>query len=862
MIEAVLLLAIIVLAIMLQDTRGRLTLLEKRRAEEGPIDSVAQFGARAPSIAGARVNRGADGPPSTEAEPVVALISEPEAKPIAPPASDLVAAADPVAAEPAAALASVARRFEALVGGRLPIWTGGIALAFAGFFLVRYSIELGLFGPGARSLLAAAFGLALLALSEFGPKVPWLGGFVGSDKRIAQSLAGAGIATLYGTLYMASELYGLIGIGVAFVLVVVVTVLALALSLRHGPPTAIMGLAGGYLAPYVAGLPESSLTSTLLYLGVFTLGLTGLAVYRRWSWLALAAGAANLVWTGSLLVVAEPSQSLSVGVLIVIVVIALLAATRRAGPGRWGDPRWSLALLTGAAVELVILNVASDFPPFGWLLYGVLAAAAIFFAWRDPRAVLGVWIAFIWAIVTLVGSFLGDVATPARLAPALGIALLFGAPAQLFARRGAGRDDWLAIAVLAPLAPLLAAMAAFGEPRMSLAWAVACIVAALPIVAVARAGERRIDAVAEAALFVLAAALVGFVVPGLLYPPTYALLFVLAAWARRASGGRVSAVPATALVIAGIAILLPAAGLVEIVLGSVEGELLHYASLPSVGGLALALLLPALIIAAAAWRGWTRGGVRRAAVIVAVLAIGGFAYAIAKQPLAIDTTGAFVAHGFLERAVMTQVLMLGAWLAARRAGEAWVRIALSLAVIGLFRFVYFDLVLLNPVALPQAVGSWPLFNAATLLCAGTALWCWLLADLVQCRSGAKSWEKPLRYASLAAMMLAVLVSVRQGVNGSIIAGQAIGTSENYLYSAALLLLALAWIAVGIARRIALLRIAGLALLTVVTLKVFLVDAAVLAGLLRVVSFLGLGAALIGIGWAYGKLAASERVAQD
>jgi uncharacterized membrane protein len=44
----------------------------------------------------------------------------------------------------------------------------------------------------------------------------------------------------------------------------------------------------------------------------------------------------------------------------------------------------------------------------------------------------------------------------------------------------------------------------------------------------------------------------------------------------------------------------------------------------------------------------------------------------------------------------------------------------------------------------------------------------------------------------------------------------------------------------------------------VTFKVFLIDAAVLAGLLRVVSFLGLGAALIGIGWAYGKIAGGER----
>jgi uncharacterized membrane protein len=52
--------------------------------------------------------------------------------------------------------------FEGLVGGKLPIWVGGIALVFAGFFLVRYTIEAGLFGPGARSITATIFALIMI----------------------------------------------------------------------------------------------------------------------------------------------------------------------------------------------------------------------------------------------------------------------------------------------------------------------------------------------------------------------------------------------------------------------------------------------------------------------------------------------------------------------------------------------------------------------------------------------------------------------------------------------------------------------------------------------------------------------------
>ena len=47
-----------------------------------------------------------------------------------------------------------------------------------------------------------------------------------------------------------------------------------------------------------------------------------------------------------------------------------------------------------------------------------------------------------------------------------------------------------------------------------------------------------------------------------------------------------------------------------------------------------------------------------------------------------------------------------------------------------------------------------------------------------------------------------------------------------------------------------LRVAGLVLLTATALKVFLVDASALAGALRILSFLGLGVALIGIGKLY------------
>src|SRR3954470_3313487 len=57
--------------------------------------------------------------------------------------------------------------FEERIGTRWVVWVGGLTLALGGFFLVRYSIEQGLLGPGVRVLLGGLFALALLAAGEW-----------------------------------------------------------------------------------------------------------------------------------------------------------------------------------------------------------------------------------------------------------------------------------------------------------------------------------------------------------------------------------------------------------------------------------------------------------------------------------------------------------------------------------------------------------------------------------------------------------------------------------------------------------------------------------------------------------------------
>jgi uncharacterized membrane protein len=78
-------------------------------------------------------------------------------------------------------------------------------------------------------------------------------------------------------------------------------------------------------------------------------------------------------------------------------------------------------------------------------------------------------------------------------------------------------------------------------------------------------------------------------------------------------------------------------------------------------------------------------------------------------------------------------------------------------------------------------------------------------------------------------------------------------AEQYTYSAVWLAFGVVLLAAGIWFRSLPLRIASAAVVVLTVLKVFLVDMSDLTGIYRALSFLGLGAVLIGIGWFYQRL---------
>ena len=345
--------------------------------------------------------------------------------------------------------------FEELFGRRLPIWLGGIALAVAGVFLVRWSIERGLLSAGVRVGLAFAFGVALLV----GAEIAYRQEERLRDPRVRQALAGAGLATLYAAFYLAGTQYGLVGQSVAFGGLALVTALAIGLSFRFGLPSAVLGLIGGFAAPLLVGGEEANLPVLTLYLGLVTAGLVETGRRQSRPWLGAAALVGGLLW-GFLLL-----ASGDVSTLAVLVVGLYLTALASVLPGLLGKNevstwRWVRPIsAVVASVQAGVLISLAGHAPLAWGMYGVLALGMAVVAHRVAilRDALG-----LTAIVALVLLATWSMPGPAMFAVvAAGIALIFAVRALVYrARAEAVLADRLA-AALVPLGIGIVAVAQF-----------------------------------------------------------------------------------------------------------------------------------------------------------------------------------------------------------------------------------------------------------------------------------------------------------------------------------------------------------------------------------------------------------------
>ncbi|HTU10206.1 MAG TPA: DUF2339 domain-containing protein [Allosphingosinicella sp.] len=771
-----------------------------------------------------------------------------------------LADAEPEAVRPEQPRETLGGLFERLVAGKLLIWLGGIALVLAAIFLIRYSIEVGLITPAARMAGAGLFGLALVGAGEYARR-----GRFADDPRIAQALVGAGIAVLYATIYGTHSLYALIDSRAAFLGMAAVTAAALGLSLRHGAPTAIMGLVGGFLTPLLVGSQNQSAAPLLAYLALLDLALFALAWKRGWTWLAAAATLLSFFWT--FYVVADRSAADALLGGIFIAALALGASLVRPGTGR------HLALVQPLGLgllQLAILVVRTDVGAPAWGLFGALSLAAILLAvlrrehWPAPPAAL-VFALLLLAVKAGVGP---DDLVPAA---AIGIGLLFGGAGLLLASR-APALMWTLLSVGGLAGPWLILRNLRPDYLTQAQWGGLAALLALGPVLLVWLHRRRAGREAPADLVLLAAGagaalLAGAAIWDLAAPDWIAagwlgVALALALAARRLGDLALGTVAIVAVLIGVARALWTVPELAMALPNGITGLPILAADLPGAMTALAALGVPALLLTAMrlALPPLPMRARRLLPILAGILGTAAL-YLWFKQAFGLADSWDFLQRGLLERTIVTQALFVAGWLLGsglvrppRLAAEDARFAGTLLTAFAAARLVWFDMVMFNPVLVDQYVGTLPVLNLILPAYLLSAVWLYLARR----RAGNRPDTWPWFAGFLLALTIGVALMVRQGFQGGHLATGEVGNAEAYGYSLAFLLLSIAVIVAGVRLADKALRVAGLILLTATIVKVFLVDAAALTGVLRILSFLVLGIALIGMGRLYGPILRAER----
>jgi uncharacterized membrane protein len=257
------------------------------KAPAAPSESPLQRTTAAPE-ATAPVERA---PPAPEAAvPASTTTVETPTEPLAEaPMSPATMAA--ASAEPAAAAAVSAPRqpaappepssVERLIGEFMgwlkrgnPLARIGIVILFFGAaFLAKYAADNSLFPIELRFIAIALGAFALLII-----------GWRLREKRAvyAELLQGGGIAGLYLTVFAATR-FDLLPTGLAFGLLVVIAIAAAILAVgQNALSLAVIGTAGGFLAPILVSTGSGNYIALFSYYAVLNLGVFAVAWFRTW----------------------------------------------------------------------------------------------------------------------------------------------------------------------------------------------------------------------------------------------------------------------------------------------------------------------------------------------------------------------------------------------------------------------------------------------------------------------------------------------------------------------------------------------------------------------------------------------------
>ncbi len=868
--------AIIAIVLVLK-MRGRLALLEQHVTLINR--RLALRDAAPPEAAPAPEGEAQPAPLATLAEPAPA----PAAERMDPPASEPIfegaaATPPPSPSPPPLPEPAPAKSFEERFGASWVVWIGGLALALGGIFMVQYSIEAGLIGPGVRVFLGGLLATALVAAGEWTRRyevsIP-LAGLPAPN--MPAMLTAAGTTVAFATVYAAYALYGFLAPPVAFVLLGIVALATLATALLHGPWLAALGQLGAFVAPLLVATEVPNYWALYVYLAVVTAASFALARARLWHELAISAVVFALLWAFAGITAAPLTPVAFYLVLSFALVAALLVSGLLYGPS--AEPGRIDPVSSGALAAFVLaaaaLVLARSHDGLALMSFSALVVATVVIAWRTDAAVAavpaaGALVAIViadWAVdiqwqALVVSGGPAVAPDPSRAFYGTHLAL-GGAFAALFAGAGflaQGRSPrpvapiiWAATAVVAPLAILVALYyRIYGFERSLPFAALALLAAALFAVATEMLTKRepRPGQASAAAIFAT----------GSIAALALALTFALEkGWLTVALA---LMVPGTAWVaeqrplpwlrwLCGVLVTL-----VVLRIGYEPRIVAEAGSAPIFNWILYGYGVPALAFWVAGWRLRRRADdvpsriVDAGAILFTALCgslqirhylYGGDIYyaSAALAEVALQVIGALAMAIGLER------------LRGRTNSIVHNVAALLFAGFALLAIVFGLLGLENPWIWGTNVGG--MFVNLNLL--GYAIPAMLAATLgLMTRK-----TRPQNYRTVAAITAVVLAltylsfQVARFYQGPRLSVGPVSGAEGYTYSAVWLAFGVVLLVIGMWLRSQPVRLCAVAVVMITVAKVFLLDMAGLGGVWRSLSFIGLGLVLVGIWFLYRRL---------
>ena len=770
------------------------------------------------------------------------------------------------------------------------VWVGGLTLALGGFFMVRYSIDAGLLGPGVRTTLGGLFALALLAAGEWTRRKEGVSAFEALPiANIPAILTAAGTAVAFATVYAAYALYGFLAPATAFILLGAVALGTLAAALLHGPALAGLGIAAAFVTPVLVSSQEPDYWSLYVYLAIVTAAAFALARIRLWRWLAVTTIAFALLWTfpclpcGPSMVAPHAFHVMSGFVLAALLVVCGLMFGPPAEQGRI-EPI-SSGSLAAYLLGATLIVLASSHADTAIIVFAVLVAGALVVAWRAPSATgaVAASAAFVFAVFAEwavrgnpdmlvlpggplpgIGPSATDASVTLHLVTAAIFAFGFGAAGFLAQGRSISAIIpvvWSAAGLFTPLALLVALYARIAHLDRSIPFAILAVMLAAAWGAATEILTRRdvrpglaisTALFATGTLAALALALTFALEKGWL---TIALALMSMGTAWISMQRRIPFLRTLAAILAGI--VVARAGYEPRIVGDAVG------TTPIFNWLLWGYGIPALSFWSASIFLRRRGddaplrAVEAAAILFTVLLAfleirhavnGGDVY---RDTASLAETGLQVCLA-LAMAIGLERLRIRSQSVVHNVGAVVLTVFAGLATV-------FGLLLLdNPAIWPSRIEG--AFINPILL--GYALPAVLALVLSYAAAGRRraAYANTIAGGALVLALCYVTLEIRRLYHGPLLTAGATGGAEQYSYSIAWLVFGVALLGIGLVFHSQRARLASAVVIALTILKAFLVDMSTLSGVYRALSFMCLGLVLVAIGWLYQRILFRQQAA--